>query len=128
MGPDRLRQRLGGVQPIHLRLVVTTAFQQRRKTLRNSLRKLAREVCGGDAEAASVLLNSLPVEPPLGGDDPFFATRHLPDDWASKRPEELTCGQFVEVTRILYGPKDGHIDTKQSLGTKIWRKLKHGTS
>ena len=129
VGPDRLRQRLGGVQPTHLRRVVTTAFQQRRKTLRNSLRKLARDVCEGDSEAASNLFQSILETPPASSeDDPFYETRHLPDNWASKRPEELTCGQFVEVTRILYGPKDGHIDPSISLGNKVWRKLKHGSS
>lgn len=135
VGPERLRQRLGGVQPIHLRRVVTTAFQQRRKTLRNSLRKLAREVCNGNTEAANDMFNGLPMESPLiVGDaqlleeDSYFATRHLPDNWASKRPEELTCGQFVEVTRILYGPKDGRIDSSESLGGKVWRKVKHGSS
>ena len=132
VGPDRLRRRLGGVQPIHLRRVVTTAFQQRRKTLRNSLKKLAKEICGGDTEAAAALFDSPPVVISTASsnesDDPFYATRHLPEKWASKRPEELTCGQFVEVTRILFGPKDGKIDPTVSLGTKVWRKLKHGST
>lgn len=129
VGPERLRQRLGGVQPTHLRRVVTTAFQQRRKTLRNSLRKLAREANGGDSDAASTLFESIPEHPSLPSkDDPFFDTCRLPKDWASKRPEELTCGQFVEVTRILYGPKDRHVDPSISLGHKVWRKLKHGST
>jgi 16S rRNA A1518/A1519 N6-dimethyltransferase RsmA/KsgA/DIM1 with predicted DNA glycosylase/AP lyase activity len=131
VGPDRLRRRLGGVQPVYLRRLVTTAFQQRRKTLRNSLRKLAREVCGGDAEAAANLFQSIPGEPPLVPEedrgDEFFATRTLPDNWASMRPEELTSGQFVEVTRIFFGPADGQINLSIPLETKVWRKLKHGS-
>jgi 16S rRNA (adenine1518-N6/adenine1519-N6)-dimethyltransferase len=132
VGPDRLRRRLGGVQPFHLRRLVTTAFQQRRKTLRNSLRKLAREVSGGDAEAAASLFQSIPREPPLvpeeDREDAFFATRTLLDNWASMRPEELTSGQFVEVTRIFFGPADGQINLAVPLETKVWRKLKHGSS
>lgn len=38
--PSELRQRLAGVRPKHFRQVVTTAFRQRRKTVRNSLKKL----------------------------------------------------------------------------------------
>jgi hypothetical protein len=58
--------------------------------------------------------------------DAFAQTQELCADWASKRPEELTPGQFVELTRLLYGPKEGAVDQAVPLGTKVWRKLKHG--
>lgn len=55
-----------------VRRVVRAAFQQRRKTLRNSLKGLT----GGA---------------PLG------------DRWASRRPEELTPPEFVELAAEVYG-------------------------
>jgi len=135
LGPTKLRQRLAGVQPIHLRRVVTTAFQQRRKTVRNSLKKLAKEICGGDAAQAQELLDAPPVPLPSSvqqakdAGDPFCAKQELPADWASKRPEELSSGQFVELTRLLFGPSDERdVDSFASLGNKVWRKLKHGQS
>jgi 16S rRNA A1518/A1519 N6-dimethyltransferase RsmA/KsgA/DIM1 with predicted DNA glycosylase/AP lyase activity len=120
---------LGGVKPVHLRRVVTTAFQQRRKTLRNSLRKLAKDICGGDIEKVSNLFNKTSKYQisSTDADDSFFATPDLPDDWASKRPEELSSRQFVEVTRIFFGPEDRSIDTSISFEPKVWRKLKHGS-
>ena len=137
IGPHRLRQRLAGVRPAHLRLVVTTAFQQRRKTLRNSLKKLTRDICGGDVEKANAILTAPPLPLPQSvrerihqDDDALFAaTLQLPIDWASKRPEQLSPGQFVELTRLLFGPMehDGSaIET--ALGNKVWRKLKHGSN
>jgi 16S rRNA (adenine1518-N6/adenine1519-N6)-dimethyltransferase len=134
LGPTRLRQRLAGVDPSRLRKVVTTAFQQRRKTVRNSLKKLAREVSDGDADRAQALLGSPPLPLPeivqearQRGDN-FAANQKLPQEWASKRPEELTPGQFVELTRLFFGPAGGEMNESIQLGTKIWRKLKHGTN
>lgn len=134
LGPARLRQRLAGVEPYQLRRIVTKAFQQRRKTVRNSLKKLARELCEGDAERAQELLSSPPLPLPeivqearRNGDE-FAETQELSQDWASKRPEELTPGQFVELTRLFFGPADGVVDESRSLGSKVWRKLKHGTN
>lgn len=127
-----LRQRLAGVDPADLRRVVTTSFQQRRKTVRNSLKKLARELCDGDADKAKELLSSAPLSLPESvleareNGDEFAQHQELPENWASKRPEELTSGQFVELTRLLFGPADGAIDPSRSLGSKVWRKLKHG--
>lgn len=56
----------------HLRLVVRAAFNQRRKTLRNSLREVA---ANADIE--------------------------IPDQWAGKRAEELAPSDFVELARSL---------------------------
>lgn len=135
LGPAQLRQRLAGVQPAHLRRVVTTAFQQRRKTVRNSLKKLAKELAEGDNDGAQAILDSPPLPLPkvvqqaLDDGDEFAAKQALPDNWATMRPEEMTSGQFVELTRIFFGPKDYDNDVEtdtQSLGAKVWRKMKHG--
>jgi hypothetical protein len=67
----------------------------------------------------------------------------LPHDWATKRPEEIPPAQFIELTRLIYSgvphqhrdnrdndPDDdddrGRHEVVNSLGTKVWRKLKHG--
>lgn len=78
-----------------LRTVVRSAFQQRRKTLRNSLR---------------AVYQSLNVE--------------LDDTYASKRAEELTPQQFVDLTRHLY---DGNLDVEDGEdadGHSVWRPRK----
>lgn len=61
-----------------LRNVVRAAFQQRRKTMRNSLRALC---------------NNVGVE--------------LGDTWSAKRPEEITPQQFVELTEQIFEGKLG---------------------
>jgi 16S rRNA (adenine1518-N6/adenine1519-N6)-dimethyltransferase len=139
LGPTKLRQRLAGVRPQDFRAVVTTAFRQRRKTVRNSLKKLP----GVDAEILTEKLNSWPVQLPQSvleaqaNGDTFALSQTLCKDWASKRPEELTPGQFVEVTRLLFHPSSGSYNNYTSitldnerdsseLGRKVWRKLKHG--
>lgn len=61
------------VDTAHFRTVVRTAFNQRRKTLRNSL------------QALTVSMG-----------------RELPADVASKRAEELSPGDFVTLTRYLH--------------------------
>jgi 16S rRNA (adenine1518-N6/adenine1519-N6)-dimethyltransferase len=149
IGSSALQSRLAGVRPKDLRRVVTATFQQRRKTVRNSLRKLLQEVFHGNAEQVTALLNASPGPLPdavrqaaIQG-DAFAATQQLPDDWASKRPEELSPGQFVELTRLIFGSmpfqqvrangmNDKGDNTSASgddvLGKKVWRKLKHGTS
>lgn len=132
MGPAGLRQRLAGVRPADLRRVVTTAFQQRRKTIRNSLKKLVKELYGDD-DVTSDLWTVQPTLPECvvqarENGDKFAATQELCEDWATKRPEELTPGQFVELTRLLFGPKDGIVDASVPLGNKVWRKLKHGNN
>ena len=64
--------RVAGVDPALLQQVVRAAFNQRRKTLHNSLSRWTRE----------------------GGLD-------LPHDWARRRAEELTPEAFVELTQYL---------------------------
>jgi len=144
IGPNRLRSRLGGVTPAQLRKVLTVTFQQRRKTLRNTVKKLLlQEICNGDKEMCKEILESNPL--PLSAQtldarqrgDSFAMTQELPLDWAKKRPEELSSGQFVELTRLIFcrntegdsGDKDGKItdDSEKSLGRKVWRKVKHGS-
>ncbi|MGI9174379.1 MAG: 16S rRNA (adenine(1518)-N(6)/adenine(1519)-N(6))-dimethyltransferase RsmA [Rhodothermales bacterium] len=61
-----------GDEAERLRAVVRAAFNQRRKTLRNSLHRWTRE----------------------GG-------LHLPEGWERRRAEELTPAEFVELTRHL---------------------------
>jgi ribosomal RNA small subunit methyltransferase A len=153
-GSDLLRRRLGGVRPRDLRSVVTSAFRQRRKTVRNGLRRLATDVFRGDAERASAFLDGAPGPMPRcvrrlrdEDGDSVASRQELPGHWASMRPEELTPGQFVEITRMLYGPAAEDVDRDEEdeergdgdgdddgvrrerveLGNKVWRKLKHGS-
>eukprot|EP00978_Attheya_sp_CCMP212_P001787 scaffold3684_cov42-Attheya_sp.AAC.1 len=133
VGPTILRQRLAGVHPAHIRRVLAATFQQRRKTVRNGLKKLALEVCEGDKDRATALLDSPPLPLPdsivraqESGNDPFLNTQELPLNWSSKRAEELSPGQFVELTRLFFGPHDGN--QTSDLGKKVWRKLKHGSN
>lgn len=136
LGPAALRRRLAGVEPQHLRRVVTTAFQQRRKTVRNSLKKLVLDICSGDSELAQAILDAPPgilpdsVVKAQENGDAFALTQELPANWAGKRPEQLSPGQFVELTRLLFGPREYDEEQVQSvaLGKKVWRKLKHGDS
>ena len=82
------------VDPRKLRTVVTTAFRQRRKMLRQSLKGI---------------LNGAP----------------LPDQFATKRPEELAPADFLDLTGAIFG-FDG--DGGAHDGTPIWRtqKLRKG--
>ncbi len=135
IGPDRLRDRLSGVQPQQLRRVLTATFQQRRKTVRNSLKKLLlSEICEGDKERVDAILDSSPL--PLTEEtleareagDKFALMKDLPSDWAKKRPEQLNPGQFVELTRLIYQSQNTDVEGvhDRSLGRKVWRKMKHG--
>lgn len=119
LGPGKLKQRLAGVDPSDFRTVVTTAFRQRRKTIRNSLKKLE----GVDIERLSAPPLPLPesVLAAREAGDEFATKQELPENWFSKRPEQLSPGQFVEITRLIYGAEQ-----KEDLGKKVWRKLKHG--
>jgi 16S rRNA (adenine1518-N6/adenine1519-N6)-dimethyltransferase len=124
LGPAKLKERLAGVDPKDFRAVVTTSFRQRRKTIRNSLKKLD----GIDKDLLKDLLKAPPLPLPQtivearGRGDAFAMTQELPEDWGSKRPEEFTPGMFVELTRLLFGDNK----TGDDLGRKVWRKQKHG--
>ena len=132
LGPSKLRKRLAGVRPRDFRTVVTTAFRQRRKTIRNTLKKLPDI----DKEVLMEKISSPPLPLPESvlaareQGDTFALAQELPEDWMSKRPEQLTPGQFVEVTRLMYGDsnddEDGTDGSEVELGRKVWRKLKHG--
>ena len=133
IGPNRLRERLSGVQPSQLRQVLTATFQQRRKTVRNSLKKfLLNTVCNGDKEKVDLILNSSPL--PLTDatqearkrGDKFALSQELPEDWAKLRPEELSPGQFVELSRLVFHQQKVEGKIESSLGRKVWRKMKHG--
>ncbi|KAL3941081.1 MAG: hypothetical protein SGBAC_004513 [Bacillariaceae sp.] len=119
LGPAKLKERLAGVDPKDFRTVVTTSYRQRRKTIRNSLKKLV----GVDIELLSAPPLPLPesVIAAREAGDAFASTQELPENWFTKRPEQLTPGQFVEITRLIYGSGQ-----KEDLGNKVWRKLKHG--
>lgn len=131
VGPKKLRQRLSGVRPEDLRLVITTSYQQRRKTIRNSLKKLVSKQFDGDMERTREKLALPPLPLPKQvleareSGCPFALSQELAEDWATKRPEQLTPGQFIEVTRLLFGSPD-NADDETPFRRKVWRKLKHG--
>jgi 16S rRNA (adenine1518-N6/adenine1519-N6)-dimethyltransferase len=81
------------VSEADLRRVITTSFQQRRKTLRNSLHGL---------------LSEQGVE--------------LDDGFGLKRPEELLPREFIDLTLVIFGPKQNRPPDK----SKVWRHGKHG--
>lgn len=133
IGPNKLRERLCGVRPADLRRVLTATFQQRRKTIRNSLKKLLLEVHSGDQDKVNEILDSDPL--PLTDyilraqtrGEEFALSRELPKDWTRLRPEQLTPGQFVELTRLIFfDPSASPAHEDLPLGKKVWRKMKHG--
>lgn len=166
--PDHLRRRLAGVRPEDLRRVVTATFQQRRKTVRNSLKKLLLSsesfllkqqrdknnshdhdnITSMSSLTTLELVEAILQSPPLplpsivfeaaSSGDTICQNQALPADWASKRPEELSPGQFVELTRLVFGTfqtTPGNDDKRSleviqsmPLGSKVWRKLKHGSN
>ena len=77
--------------------MVSESFQHRRKMLRQSLKDL--------------LLHSEDAR-----------IRELPEKWATKRPEQLTPEQFVELTMDIYGPLNQPAEnksvTESTLSTK----------
>jgi 16S rRNA (adenine1518-N6/adenine1519-N6)-dimethyltransferase len=128
--PHLLQQRFAGVQPMQLRRVVTATFQQRRKTLRKTVQSLCKELYPHDLELAERILRteSAPVpdvvQQAAQMGDPFAQKQKLPQDWASRRPEELHPAEFMELTRLVFSGIDP-LPTFE-LGTKVWRKRKHG--
>lgn len=79
-----------------LRRVVRTAFNQRRKVLRNSLRILCEEV-----------------------------DLQLPEHWAVKRAEELPPADFVKITEYLFQKEltEADIVAAGENPVTVWRKL-----
>ena len=86
-----------------LRRVINTAFQQRRKMLRQSLKGLLAE---GQRAGA-------------GGAAPGGV---LPDEFGSRRPEQLAPEEFIELTLLVYGPKP----EREEGETRVWRQARHG--
>ena len=90
------------------------------KTVRNGLKQLALTVYGGDKERVQKFLDSEPLPLPQSvqeakdAGDEFAMTQQLPLDWVKKRPE---------ITKLLCSTAEG----EETLGKKVWRKLKHGT-
>jgi len=68
----RYRTDIDGIQYKRIKFVVKTAFNQRRKTMRNSLKGI------------------LP---------PDTDTSHI---YFTKRPEQLSPEQFIELTRLIF--------------------------
>lgn len=134
VGPQVLRQRLAGVDPKRLRTVLNTIYRQRRKTIRNSIKKLVIQHHG--PEKAKLILDGPPYPLPSTvlqrqqQKDAFALSQNLPSDWAKMRPEELNPAQSIELTRLVFGPDchDEHTSNSSPLGTKVWRKLKHGSN
>lgn len=103
-----------GVEPADLKQVLSLSFQQRRKMLRQSLKGLLAQ----------------------RGLSP------LSDEWATRRPEELEPREFVELTRLLFGPaKAGSgagtaaaaagagaaaAGAEEGGSTRVWRRARHG--
>lgn len=86
------------VSAADLRRVLSVSFQQRRKMLRQSLKTL------------------------LVSSEEGVDTITLPDEIGTKRPEELYPHEFLELTKLIYGPK---LERRED-ETKIWRHKKHG--
>lgn len=81
-----------------LRLILRAAFQQRRKTLRNSL----RAICAKEGVTLS-------------------------EEWAGRRPEEISPEGFVYLTRFVYAKKlaDGeNADARSRDTARVWRPRK----
>lgn len=112
--PNDLKRRLAGVRPWQVRKVLDLTFQHRRKMLRKSLRTVYHQVYPNDKEydrlqaAIDAPTPSLPnvVQQSVDSGDLFSQKQKLPDDWSTKRPEELSPGQFIELTRLVYGVQE----------------------
>ncbi|CAN0460026.1 unnamed protein product, partial [Ectocarpus sp. 12 AP-2014] len=78
-----------GINQACLKSVLSSAFQQRRKMLRQSLKPLLR------------------------------AGQTLPEEFATRRPEQLEPQEFVELTRAVFGDS-----AELPQGTKAWRGMR----
>jgi len=90
--PHPALQRVNGD---HLRKVLTTAFRQRRKMMRASLKDLLQT-----------------------------EGLQLPERWSTMRPEQLQPVDFVQLTVDLYGerPADAPAQAAAGVGEGVWRK------
>lgn len=82
-----------------LRLVVSTAFRQRRKMMRQSLRAMLQAEWAKKIEKD---LNGV-TDDDLNYGDQGLLRPDLPSPWDELRPEQLTPEQFVELTVLLFG-------------------------
>lgn len=119
--------RLAGVSPTHLQKVTNTAFQQWRKTIRNSLKKL---LISNDKKCFYVEHHTTPhlLELLLQHPDVFDMEQRTLEDWMIKHLEDLRPLQFIELMRALYGPEEVDFDSIQNMdiNEKNLRKLRHG--
>eukprot|EP00428_Durinskia_dybowskii_P075264 CAMPEP_0170395700 /NCGR_PEP_ID=MMETSP0117_2-20130122/21914_1 /TAXON_ID=400756 /ORGANISM="Durinskia baltica, Strain CSIRO CS-38" /LENGTH=301 /DNA_ID=CAMNT_0010652019 /DNA_START=19 /DNA_END=921 /DNA_ORIENTATION=+ len=90
-------KRLHLVEPEHLRKVITLAFRQRRKMLRQSLKELLLR------DGVILLLRDGVT---------------LASEWAEYRPEQLKPSQFIDLTIDMYGEK-GSETSNRALSSKI---------
>lgn len=110
-----------------LRRVITAAFQQRRKMLRQSLKVLLKEA-GEQKKLGTPSDLSSDVEvatQECDTDDKSHSADAvvLPEEWGTKRPEQLAPEDFLTVTELIFGPKQERADGE----TRIWRHSKHGS-
>jgi len=104
VGSVELRARLQGVRPKDLQRVVKSAFGQRRKVVHNTMKNLLKEMADQDIDGKLEEIKEVGFD--------------------SKRPEELTPEEFVQLTKIMFGAAADADD--YDLGDKVWRKEKHG--
>ncbi|CAD2106262.1 apicoplast dimethyladenosine synthase, putative [Plasmodium vinckei brucechwatti] len=81
---------------LFLKQVLKYSFQQRRKKLKSSLKRLLD----------------------------MYNIQNVPPEFADLRPQQLYPNQFVELTNILFPLQDYPFDP--NIQTKVWRKAKHG--
>lgn len=82
------------VSAADLRRVVNTAFNQRRKMLRQSLKAILKQ-----------------------------RSVQLPEEWGTKRPEQLAPVEFLTLTELIYGKKP---EVEKGI-TRVWRHQRHGS-
>ena len=109
---------LEGVSPADLKTVLTNAFQQRRKMLRQSLKGVV---------AAAVSEGTMKTDASMTCEDGDKNKKKneaiLSEKWATKRPEELSPQEFVQLTRELFGNR---ANPNEDMLRKVWRHQRHG--
>ena len=100
-------EQLDGIDAEDLKDVLRASFQQRRKMLRQSLKKLVDKDVG------------------------------LPEEWATKRPEQLQPREFVELVKLVFPEKyseeameerawQREYAPREEGSPRVWRKERHG--